>query len=69
MQDSNSLKELIFTSPAWTIASMLVGFAGIALIARPLMAVILTVYTLIIGVFYPSVDLQPMTRLIGHLSS
>lgn len=69
MQDSNSLKELIFTSPAWTIASMLVAFAGVALIARPLMAVILSAYTLIIGIFYPSVDIAPMTRLIGHLSS
>jgi hypothetical protein len=69
MQDGNSIKELIFTSPAWTITSMLVAFAGVALIARPLMAVILTVYTLIIGIFYPSVDIQPMTRLIGHLSN
>ncbi|MEZ0262742.1 MAG: hypothetical protein ACAH80_17180 [Alphaproteobacteria bacterium] len=62
------MKELIFTSPGWTIASMLVAFAGITLIARPLMAVILTVYTLIIGIFYPSVDIEPMNRLIGHLS-
>lgn len=69
MQDGFSIKELIFTNPAWTIASMLVVFAGVALLARPLMAVILTVYALIIGIFFPGVDIQPMTRLIGHLSS
>lgn len=69
MQEEQSFKEAIFTNPAWTIAAMLLVFAGVALLARPLMAVILTVYALIIGIFFPSVDIQPMTRLIGHLSS
>lgn len=68
MQDRESIKELIFTSPGWTIATMLAGFTGVALLAKPIMAVILSVYALIIGIFFPSVDLESMTRLIGHLS-
>jgi len=69
MHDRQSFKEVIFTNPAWTIAMMLMAFAGVALLARPLMAVILSVYALIIGVFFPGVDLQSMLRLIGHLSA
>lgn len=69
MQDRQSIKHLIFTNPAWTIAMMLTAFVGVALLARPLMAVILSVYALIIGVFFPGVDLQSMLHLIGHLSA
>lgn len=69
MYSTNSLKELIFTSPAWTIATMLAAFAIIVMVARPLMAVILSAYALIIGVFFPGVDLDAMTRLIHHLSA